>query len=423
MEIGIGKMVKWFREKMNLTQSELAEGIISVSYLSRIENGLTEPSKQILELLSKKLNIDSFSDENDKITKLCKQWFRTLLTGRIEEAKNLYIQVNEYKDYISQSNLNNILELHRLQYFIITDNTKSAEEQFIFLKKNAHKFKGNEKYYWFKFSGNYYYYLYSYNEALSCYQNSEKELHRELLFRDIEEADIYYCIALTASKLKKVYICYLYGNKALEIYQKVYNLKRCVECHILLGMSFHGMNLKVKAMDSFKLGIEISESITDDAQLLSACYQNIGELYSSMNLSNLAIKYFKKNYNLINNNKEMIIVPVLSLIKEYFNLKDIPNIQKWMKKGINLIESQHQIDPIFKYELQVFYYLTEGPDDSLEELLTKKAIPYFDKKKLYYEKYLYLSILGDYYFSKRKYKSAALCYQRSTDSFKNVFVN
>lgn len=135
MEIGIGKMVKWFREKMNLTQSELAEGIISVSYLSRIENGLTEPSKQILELLSKKLNIDSFSDENDKITKLCKQWFRTLLTGRIEEAKNLYIQVNEYKDYISQSNLNNILELHRLQYFIITDNTKSAEEQFIFLKK------------------------------------------------------------------------------------------------------------------------------------------------------------------------------------------------------------------------------------------------------------------------------------------------
>lgn len=420
MEKEIGKKIKYYRLKMNLTQSELAEGVISTSYLSKIENGNAEPPIEIVELLSKKLNIESLSEENDKIIEICKQWFELLLFGDKEKATNLYKMVNEYTDYIIHTDIFHLLELHKLRYYLIINNKGKAVEQFSFLSKFSKKFIGNETYYWLKLSGNYYYFLHSYNEAFSYYQESEKELGRELLFRECEEADLYYSIALTASKLKKVYICNLYGKKALDYYQRTYNLKRCVECHLLLGISYQRMSLKDKAMESFQLATEISKTL-DDAELLAICYQNIGELYSSINHTELALEFFTKSYDLRKNNTlEKIIVPVLSLVKEYYKINDKTNAKRWMKEGFLLTELQHQIDPIFIYELKIFQCLIDGPDDSLQYLITKKVLPYLERKKMYYEKYLYLNILGDYYFNNKKYKSAALCYQYGNNSINNL---
>lgn len=56
----IGKNIKKAREKANLTQEEVSEKVgIHVSYYSRIERGVVNPSVEVLEKIVKVLRIKS----------------------------------------------------------------------------------------------------------------------------------------------------------------------------------------------------------------------------------------------------------------------------------------------------------------------------------------------------------------------------
>lgn len=55
--VAIGAKIKELRKKRNLTRSQLAEGICSVSYISRIESGTRCPNSLIIRQFSKKLGI------------------------------------------------------------------------------------------------------------------------------------------------------------------------------------------------------------------------------------------------------------------------------------------------------------------------------------------------------------------------------
>lgn len=54
----LGKNIKKAREKMGLTQEEVAQKIdVHVSYVSRIERGVVNPSHSILESIGKLLRM------------------------------------------------------------------------------------------------------------------------------------------------------------------------------------------------------------------------------------------------------------------------------------------------------------------------------------------------------------------------------
>jgi transcriptional regulator with XRE-family HTH domain len=58
LEVSIGREVREFRQKMELTVAELAKlSGLSIGMLSKIENGLSSPSLSTLKALSKALNI------------------------------------------------------------------------------------------------------------------------------------------------------------------------------------------------------------------------------------------------------------------------------------------------------------------------------------------------------------------------------
>ena len=58
----VGSIVRWERKRRNMTLHEGAEGICSVSYLSKVENSLIEPNEEILYNLKKRLEIETLID-------------------------------------------------------------------------------------------------------------------------------------------------------------------------------------------------------------------------------------------------------------------------------------------------------------------------------------------------------------------------
>jgi HTH-type transcriptional regulator, quorum sensing regulator NprR len=138
MEKQIGERLKFFRKKLGMTQSELSKGIISVSYLSKIENGKIIPPEEIMELLTKRLGLESLSSrkDNDMIIEECKEWFYLLLKRDEEEAIRFYSKINKSWKNIMDTNLERLVEIHKLQYFVITNDKEEARKQLSTLLKN-----------------------------------------------------------------------------------------------------------------------------------------------------------------------------------------------------------------------------------------------------------------------------------------------
>ncbi|MCU9614813.1 helix-turn-helix transcriptional regulator [Caldibacillus lycopersici] len=411
----IGKRIKYHRLKLNMTQSELSDGIISVSYLSKIENGTAEPDMDVIGLLCKRLKIDPHARGNDKDFELYKMWFNHLLVGGREESSKLYSEISKI-NAIGNTSLMKLVELHKLRYFLLVNNKNEADKQYAYLKKISKNFTEIENYYWLKFSANYHYSLLSYSKALYLYQQAEKHLSKDLIFYSEEESDLYYRISVTASKMRQTHVSLFYVNKALKFYKDIYNLRKCAECHILLGISYLQINELINSMENYRLAATIAESIKDDG-ILSVCNQNIGNLFSKMHNPKQAIEHYLKSYELRESfSPTQKIIPISSIMKEYYEIGDLKNAEFWLEKGIELSKQLNPVDSIYIYEFEVYTHLIKGFDHTFEELMTKRVLPFLDDKKLHHEKFQYSQILADYYFNERKYKLAATYYKSAVNA-------
>ncbi|WP_112180353.1 helix-turn-helix domain-containing protein [Paraliobacillus zengyii] len=410
----IGNRIRYHRLELNMTQSDLAEGIISVSYLSKIENGLIEPPQKIIDFLCKELNINPYLQERKKyiFMKLTRDWFEALFKNDIHDAQNLYIQIEKNNALIEKTESITLIDIHKLKYFLLQEKNEEARRQYEMLQILSVNFNNIENYYWLKFSAYYKFRNLYYNKSLEYFNQAKKYLSSTFYLEDEEENGLYYMIALSASHARKTYKAQNYAKKALQFYQKNYHLKQAAQCHILLGISFSRIAEYEEAIKSYKLAEKISRTI-NDISLLATSIQNIGNLYSIINKSQESIEYYLKSYNLqVNSTHKMKIIPIASLMKEYYRRHDIFNANYWLSEGISLL-SQDESESVYQYEFQVYEQLINGINQDFDDIILKKIIPFLNEKGLHYEKVAYLKILAQYYFDTRKYKLSAIYYNHA----------
>lgn len=418
MTNNIGNVIKYNRLKSRMTQAELSEGIISVSYLSKIENGSAEPPKEILNLLTQRLQMEPAPSNNRSNIK---QWFRHILYRDVEKAGEMYVDtIDRIVTDPDKEPLGNLIEIHKLRYFLLKKQREEASEQFLFLQKRLRDFTEVEKYYWMKFSANYHYTQLNYALSLELYLTAEKLISNDLYFLPEEETDLTYRIALAASKVRNTHLSLSYASKALDYYRNNYNLRNCAECHILIGITYRRANEYEKSLESYRLAMKIARSLNDD-MLLAVCNQNLGKYYSTINHNQKAIFHYEESYRLREGHPaEKMIVPISSLMKEYYKKGDLKNSDAWLEKGLAIIDMLTPNETIFTMQLEVYTHLIRGIGESFEELMTKTVLPYLDERKLYFEKYIYLKILADYYFNDRKYKLAASYYNNACNTLSAI---
>ena len=402
-----------------MTQRSLAKNIISIPYLSKIENGSVKPSAEIIELLCKKLNINPSQEKSKWITDLCTNWFKALFYKNIDKAHLILKAIEENIQLISNKELRNLLEIHKLRYYLILENKLKASQHYLRMKAISNEFGNKEKYYWLKFVGYYYFSNSSYNKSIHYFMQAEEYSDSSIYLIQEEKHNLYYMIALTGSYARKTGITLDYADKALIFFQKHYYLKQASECHILLGITFSRIRDYEKSIDNYKLSKEIAESNKDN-NILAISIQNIGNLYSLSNNHEESIGYYLKSYELQKNSScDKKIIPIASLMKEYYKTHDMLSAKKWLVKGLNVMSSK-QLESVYVYELKVFEQLINGFKDSFEDLILNRALPFLEKKELYQEKTLFLEILGDYYFNRRKYRLSASYYNYALNIKNNI---
>jgi HTH-type transcriptional regulator, quorum sensing regulator NprR len=412
MGIDLGQAIKINRLRANMTQSDLANGIISVSYLSKIENGTAEPPNEVIELLGEKLKFN-IKDSEDEIThKSIIQWFRHLLRYEVDESILLYNKIKSNITNLVDKQLFSLIEIHKLCYYILIQDLEEAEIHMVSLQKSSKRFTETEKYYFFKFTGHYHYSHLAYRKALGYYQEAEKCLKYDIFHKSEEIADLFYRIACSASKIRQTHLSLLYSLRSLEYYQSNYDLVKSANCHILLGISYRRINDIEKAKESYNFAIKIAKDISNN-ELLILCHQNLGKLLSSIGDSEEAISQYLKSYELRKNSAlHRKLTPISSLMKEYYQIGDKDNAKIWMELGMDMSKMLKPSESIHVYEFKVYQYLINGLNTSFESLIIDHIIPFFNERQLHYEESRYLKLIAQYYFNDRKYKLAATYYKK-----------
>lgn len=415
-----GERIRYYRKRKKLTQEQLAKGICSVSYLSKIENG-EKSSEEIIKDLCDRLGISVESVDEEKeiaeMKELLDDWYRDIRNRHFTEVQEKETDIKTKIKNIQDPQILIRYDFFKLGYQLVLKNLKLAKEQIDNLSSFEDQLTDELRHFYFHFKGFYYYLNGNFKEALAFYEQAEaaSEL-AELDKADL--AELYYHKAIAYSDLYQISSCINYTYKAFSIFEQIYHYMRSADCQILLGISNRRMHNYEQAEFHFKNGLKYAESFKD-MDRLSIINHNLGYVCSSKNQGRKAIKYFQKSF-VTSEPSGRKLKTIFLIARENHKLGYLEETNKLIVEGIEITKKLNILN--YYYHFKIFESQIHSTDfNRFEELLGKKAIPYFEKRHQWEFVAEYSELLADLYFRESKYKKSSQYYRVANSARKRMY--
>ncbi|WP_026908108.1 helix-turn-helix domain-containing protein [Paucisalibacillus globulus] len=416
----IGSFIKLQRVKKGMTQEELAEGIVSMSYLSKIENLRTEASPEVISMLCTRLGIELDSETNITIKEKCEQWFNLLFeVNDKEELIEMYNELSELMALVRSDSLM-LFEIHKIRYFLVLKQFDNALEQINSLNEVSGTFDNLHLFYWYKFKGNYAFFNNEYNQAMKSFKLAEDKVN-QIHLSDSELADLQYTIAVTHSKLLNTLEVIEYSNKAIDIFQKEYNFIRCAQCHILLGISYRRIKMYEKAIKHYNLAKHLGE-LNKNNTIIQLTNQNLGYLYSAIGDSKEAIKHYLDAIDSEEVGLNERLIATTNLIKEYYRIYNFEKALEVIEKAKKLLDlaKNNVFYELYYYIVHSYIYAINEQYEQFTTLVIEDLIPYLKKHKDHGNLILFSNMLAKYFESVGKYKDSVKYYKLANLTYEEI---
>lgn len=418
----IGKRIRELRVALNMRQETLADGIVSRSYISQIENGITTPSFDTLLRLSSKLNCtisDLLSDDEQK-----KQDSLTFHFQALQFQAEHCLEKKMWNEFIEVMNSianERTLEVgHNSAYQFLYARYYWERQDYIRSNEYAetcirHSYPSEFEYRAkaFNLQGRILYLLgqpqnslQSFNNALQIVQQlvSDPLLHVEILLNlgvlhshidELTSSISYLLEAIHINKTKGTF--YKYGEIFMTLgvcYKRIGNIKEARESHWKAYQKFEELNIELlKAGTLVNLGI-ISNIERDYEQSLQFLNQAI-ELYTKLSETNGLINAKLEKGEVYLNIQKLVEVKQLCDELLSFNLKE-------------------------QIKAQVFVLL--GKMNSQNRNISEALDYFFQSKAIYQQssqnsklKSLY-GLIGEAYYLEKDFESSAYYFRLATQN-------
>ncbi|MBN3554109.1 helix-turn-helix transcriptional regulator [Fictibacillus nanhaiensis] len=418
--MNLGEKIRYFRRVKNLSQQELATGICSVPYLSKIENGVTEPSEEIQQHLAERLNIRLHTKNEKSIMQNYVDLFYSLYMRDYPTAKQKY---DHLIDIPSQSVEEDILnKIFKSMYIMMTtQETSGVPEMLDEVAYIDDVIKGEKAFYYLLARSQLSFFMEEFEDSHSYALKAEKLLE-EHRFHEWERGYLLYMIGLTANQLFKSIIALEYTQKALTIFEKTYFFKRCADCRIILAI----VQTRIKNFEESIKQLLLAETIANsfgDEVIKGIVYHNLGSIANHKGETEKAIELFARSLQAKEGEPFIAkIMTIYALIKSYEKTNQ-------PEKGLELLSTwmdQLKDNPIFRgYELHFLYYkdlFTHGElNEETVQFMIKDMIPYFRKRNEWIFLAEYYPILGKYFEDHQKYKQASMYYSSAMTAMRKMY--
>ncbi|MCM3719401.1 tetratricopeptide repeat protein [Fictibacillus phosphorivorans] len=416
----VGQRIRYYRKTKGLTQEELAQGICSVSYLSKIEKGDAKSSEEVINMLCDRLGISPEEVDAGKILEMLNEWNMMMVNRQFEEAAKEYLEIKERMKGVSEPNLLLRYRLFKARYYLVQEETNLNNAR-IELDEVKHLFEQlphDLKFYYYKFEGMYHSFIKQYQQALTYFNKADNQFNQAINISEIEAAIVYYLIALTHNFLLRITSVANYSFKAISIFDREYCYSRSADCQILLGLSYRRARNYEKAEYHLKLALKYSTLFKDDTTS-GIIYHNLGYVAACNNEHKKAIERYKKSLIYKESQSVQNTASTLYLLAtEYYNLGEIEKARELIVTGLSYVDEDNEV----YYHLKILEYKLEGLDNpELPIFLSKFAIPYFHEKGILEYEATFSELLADIYFDQGLYKKASQYYRIANNARKYIF--
>lgn len=372
-KMNIGAMIKYHRQLRNMTQSELCNGICSVTHLSKFENYNKEVNQETIMLLLERLGIslDSIQKASKTIAADLSNLLDAILSYDKKRAKECYLRVEEQKEYITFSNFIARYHLYLYRYFLLINDFGNAEQEQEILRQIANSLTPQEKE------------LYEYiNAAFDIIKGDYKKSLDTLLKLEANDllpspwqAELYYFIALNYANLKDNSSSVAYGHSALEAYSRSFNYLRILHTQFLLGIAYTDLGLYENASEQYHY-IFRNMNLINTEELISTMYNNYALLLEKTGKFDEAAEYYILSMEKAHTPREYL-VSLCSytelLISQGEKEKALRNIAKILKE--TKANSMKKQELIFRY----YQYLLKDQREKAMTFLENDVLPYLEK--------------------------------------------
>ncbi|MDO6657226.1 helix-turn-helix domain-containing protein [Anaerobacillus sp. 1_MG-2023] len=419
----IGAKIRYFRQMKGITQEQLASGICSIPYLSKIEHGLAQPSEELVEHLCNELGVSLEQvDDEDKMKKLhldLDAWYKEMRLRNFEEVINFKNRIDEEIDGVEDPDMLTKYLLLTFRYYILFRETEKANDILEKLYHVQERLSENLEYFYFYFLGLYYYQNRKFKEAYEQYSKAHKLL-LSMKTNNAELAEFYYQQALVHNCLSQITLSNNLAIKCLDLFNKEYNFKRTADTEILLGVNNRVILNYGEAEHHFQNALKYAESF-NDKRLKSIIYHDLGYVYSFQNDTEKALRYYQSG---LQNNEEHEIEDraktIFLIASEYLKIDNINLTLSWIEEGMRLVTKTGFLEYIYHFKILNSKLKNSVSDEMGTEELLKDAVGYFKEKNYWNYVSEYGELLADYYFTSGQYKNSSFYFKLANDSRKKI---
>lgn len=280
-------------------------------------------------------------------------------------------------------------------------------------------FNRRTAFFYYKHLGNFYYVQGDLAKANESFKTAIS-LYTSVLFSELEKADLHYLYSLVLSRLRNDYNSLNFAESSLAIFREHYRLESCAKAHIQIGIGYSRLQNTNKAMKHYETAKELIENV-NNFKLLGIIEHNIASLYFRQNNINAAIDhlenslYYKKKYN-----DTSYFATLILLITYNYARGDLKSCDKWIKKGISLL-NKDRVSKVQELEIEFYKKFLFEKDADWESFCTKYFFTYLKENKKWSHLITYSKIIGNYFNEERLYKKSATYFHEVINAYEEIY--
>ncbi|MCP8618114.1 helix-turn-helix domain-containing protein [Salirhabdus salicampi] len=411
-----GSIIKYHRRKKKLKQAELAKGICSVSYLSKLENDNIEPNEDILAMLYKRLEIDmhDFSVENIDIKEKILEWYSHITAKEYDESYNMFNNLTKAMKYNNDPNAEHLFEVVHLCYTITFETKEKAKKEYKRLLDKVNMFNDETKYYFYKFESLIFYYDEKMKDALASLKKAEKLY----TYIGINDSALFYNLSVFHKRTYNLNKSIIYAMKALDLSQEYLNFEVMVRSYLLITTNYISIGEYEIAEEYLNKINRVDERyITRENK--GIIYSLKGYIYYQRKEFDQALTYLHKAKGYRDQKTLVNTIYLFALV--YITTEANHEFKNKLIEGYNLCDKYGS-----DFNRYRFYILENKWKHTINDLtfitkMEQEIIPYFEKSGAQRELISSLKLMGDIFYNKRQYKKSAEYYRRIQEFYKYSF--
>ncbi|MCD7033676.1 helix-turn-helix domain-containing protein [Metabacillus sp. GX 13764] len=391
-----GKIIKFYREKMGMTQAQLGEGICTTTHVSKIERGKTAYSADIIALFSERLgiNIQNEIQSFENLSKELDLWHQAIIMNRKNVMEKLKIEL-EQSPLVKFAKYKAYYQLLKARYYLI--NRKEEQVAIILdgVKQNLAELNPFEKNLYCHVLGMYYLY-----QSSNEYQHKAIHVLKKIDIEVYKNEEYYVHLAIAYNCINNHVMAYHYASKALLYFKSTNNYLAAINAESLMLVQ-----LSMDDYPNYPEIIERYQSLIQDCELIGAfdkkapLLNNAGHILLNKKEYAKAKKYFQEALSMDSEGTATYLLRLYNYIDCCVEgeLSTKKTLMNKISRGLAL--SKQRNNELYTILFQLLSLKIKDQQSDFYEYVEQVAFPYFSEKKQLLLKDRYGRVLYEYYLA------------------------